>query len=261
MTQINPKVIVDKLKSTLENNSVDYEKIITDLGQVEAADKRASGYHYGFDDHIKAMILSMLSNQRPWGPIARNMGKLEKIFYNYDHKRLEYADPQELVDKVESIKCGNRAIKKQMASLKVNIGQFKNIQSKKGNIDSFITADEPEVVARKLSDSGSPYKLKQIGMPLAMEYLKNVGVNGMKPDVHILQICGPERLNIFNSKTDYNEITESFNRFSIGANLSTTYLDNLFWIFGAKDYGEICSATPKCTECNCQLKNYCKYPH
>lgn len=258
MIILEPKIIVEKLKLTLEMNSVDFEKIIKDLGQVDAANRRAEGYHFSIDDHIKAMILSMLSSQRPWEPIARNMDKLEEIFCKYDYEKLNRADPHELVNKVESIKCGNRAINKQMESLKHNIGIFKKID-KLGSIDNFITKCEPEKIAKKLSDSNSPYKLKQIGSILAMEYLKNVGVIGMKPDVHICRICSPERLNIFSSINNLDKVAESFKKFARDAGYRVTYLDNLFWIFGAKDYGNICSSTPKCIESNCQLKKYCNY--
>jgi endonuclease III len=241
-------------------NSVDFEKVIIDLGQVDAVNRRAEGYLFSIDDHIGAMILSMLSNQRPWEPIARNMGKLEEIFCKYNHKKLEKTNPHELVYKVKSIQCGNRAINKQMESLKHNIGVFKKIEAQHDSIDMFITKYEPEKVAKILSDFGSPYKLKQIGYPLAMEYLKNVGVIGMKPDVHICRICGPERLKIFSSINNLDKIAESFKKFARDTGYSITYLDNLFWIFGAKNYGYICSSKPNCIESNCQLKEYCNYP-
>ena len=88
---------------------------------------------------------------------------------------------------------------------------------------------------------------------------KNVGIIGIKPDVHLLRICGPERLGIFKSQ-NLNEVIKSFEELSKETKLSMTYLDNLFWIFGAKDYGEICSSTPKCFECDCELKESCNYP-
>lgn len=259
MAKVEPNTLIKNLKLTLEINSVDFKKIIKNLGQVDATNRRARGYHFNLNDHIKAMILSMLSNQRPWEPIARNMDKLDEIFYEYNIEKLENATPHKLEYKVKSIKCGNRALKKQMESLKYNIGIFKKIEAKFCNIDKFITQCEPEEVAKKLSDYNSPYKLKQIGIPLAMEYLKNVGVIGMKPDVHIIRICGPKRLNIFSSTDNLDEISESFKKFAKDADYSVTYLDNLFWIFGAQDYGDICSSTPKCNESNCQLKKYCNY--
>lgn len=61
----DPKIILELLKETLTENSVDFERIVEDLGQVSAARKRSDGYSFTFKDHIKGLISSMLSNQRP----------------------------------------------------------------------------------------------------------------------------------------------------------------------------------------------------
>lgn len=259
MKKKDPQTIIEKLKSTLTKNSVDYEKIIKELGQEEAAHKRLNGYQFSLNDHIKGMIHSMLSNNRPWEPIAHNMSKLDEIFLNYDAVKLEKTGPQTLVDQITAINCGNRSIKPQMKYLKHNINQFRKIQKNYNSIDNFLVEKQLEDVVKLLSDPKSPYKIKQMGPPLTMEYLKNVGIIGIKPDVHLLRICGPERLGIFKSQ-NLNEVIKSFKELSKETNLSMTYLDNLFWIFGAKDYGKICSSTPKCFEYNCELKESCNYP-
>ena len=259
MKEKDPQTIIEKLKSTLTKNSVDYEKIIKELGQEEAAKKRSNGHHFSLNNHVKGMIHSMLSNNRPWEPIAHNMDNLDKIFLNYDTDKLENADPQKLVNQVKAIQCGNRSINSQMKYLKHNINQFRQIQKDYNSIDNFLVEKQLEDVVKLLSDPKSPYKIKQMGPPLTMEYLKNVGIIGIKPDVHLLRICGPERLGIFKSQ-NLNEVIKSFKELSKETNLSMTYLDNLFWIFGAKDYGKICSSTPKCFECNCELIDCCNYP-
>lgn len=252
----NPQIILKLLKETLTENSVDFETIVEELGQVSAAKRRSDGYNFTFEDHVKGLILAMLSNQRLWEPIARNMNKIDKIFFDYDPVKLENFEPEELVNQITSIKCGNRKIKNQMRSLSYNIGQLRKISREFGSLDKFVTNKAPEEVADILSNQNSEYKIKEIGMPLAMEYLKNVGISGMKPDTHLLRICGPERLDIIPSINAQKQLI-IFEEFSNAARVSTTYLDNLFWIFGAKDYGKICSAEPKCD--NCKLGDYCNY--
>lgn len=169
---------------------------------------------------------------------------------------MENSDSEELVNQITFIKCGNRKIKNQMNSLSHNIQQLKKISQDFGSLDKFVTNKAPEEIANILSNPNSEYKIKEIGMPLAMEYLKNVGISGMKPDMHIIRICGPERLNIIPSKNTQKQLTV-FEEFSKATKVSTTYLDNLFWIFGAKDYGEICSSEPKCDKC--KLGDYCRH--
>jgi endonuclease III len=249
--------IVKKIESTLTYNDVDFEKIINEMGQVSAAEKRSNGYEFSLNDHLRGFILSLLSNQRPWKQIANNLDNLEKIFFNYESDNLKNADPEVLSNEIKAIKCGNISIKRQMETLPYNISILEKISEKYGSIDNFITSKPVEEIAECLSNEKSPYKLKQLGMALTMEYLKNVGLSGMKPDTHLLRICGPERLNII-PETNSKEQLIVFERFSKEAGVSTTYLDNLIWIFGANEYGEICSSTPKCHKC--ELNEICNYP-
>lgn len=255
----NPNTIIERIQSTLTKKGVDYKKMIEELGQVESAEKRLNGHQFTLNDHVKGMIHAMLSNYRPWEPIAKNMPHLDIIFLNYDADKLEQADPQKLIDQVKAINCGNRSINPQMKHLKHNINQLRNIQDEFNSIDNFLVSDEPIEIAKALSQYKSKYKIKQFGLTLAMEYLKNMGIMGMEPDVHVIRICGPERLAIFKRK-NMKIMMESFNELSQTTRMGMTRLDNLFYIFGAKDYGNVCTATPKCFECNCELIDCCNYP-
>lgn len=256
MSNVSAIIIIDYLKQTLENNKVDYEKIIKDLGQLEYAEKRDKGYEFTFDEHLKALIYAMLSNRRRWIDIADNIPQIDEIFLHYDSEKLAECKPEVLVKKIREIKCGNMSINKQISSLPHNIKQFRKIENKFGTLDAFVTHDSPSKVVKILSDYNSEYKIKQMADALALEYLKNVGIRGMKPDVHLLRICGPERLDMITAK-DTDKRLEEFKNFAESVNVSETYLDNLIWIFGAKGYGEICTANPHCEKC--ELTNYCNY--
>ena len=258
METTSPKELIKKLKLTMTEAGVDYDKIITELGQVTASEKRLRGEEFTLNDHTRALIFAQLSNQRPWGPIASNSEKIKSIFYDFDAEELLGANPKELQQNLTKIRCGNRSIGKQLEYLGCNISQFKKIIQDFGSLDKFTTSKTGEEIAKQLSDYKSKYKLKQVGFALAMEYLKNVGIRGVKPDVHILRICGNERLSIFSDSLSPKEITLKFNEFAKSTEENVTYLDNLFWIFGAKDYANICSAKPKCFKCylreNCNLE-------
>nr|WP_319372820.1 hypothetical protein [uncultured Methanobacterium sp.] len=256
MTKKDPNIIIEKLQSTLTKKGVDYEGMIEELGQVE--DKSKSREELTLNDHVKGMIHAMLSNNRPWAPIEKNMYNIDKIFLNYDPDKLEKADPQELVEQIEDIGCGNRSINSQMKHLKYNINQLRIIEEDYGAINNFLTIYEPLKMAKLLSNP-SKYKIKQFGLTLAMEYLKNVGIDAIEPNVHVIRICGPERLAIF-SENKIDKIIKSFEDFSDATGYPLTYLDNIFYIFGAKNYGDVCTATPKCDEDKCELIDCCNYP-
>jgi hypothetical protein len=62
------------------------------------------------------------------GTHREKYGKLEEIFCKYNHKKLEKTNPHELVYKVKSIQCGNRAINKQMESLNITLEFSKKLK-------------------------------------------------------------------------------------------------------------------------------------
>lgn len=252
----NPPLILEKLKLTLKNNSVDFADIISSLGQVKAVNKRENGERFTIEDHLRALLLAMLSKQRPWKPIMENLDKIDEIFFYYDPIKLQDANPDELVSKIRAINCGNISIEAQMKSISNNINQLRKIENNYKSLDRFVTENSQKKVIKLIAGQNSDYKIEQIGPTLAMEYLKSIGISSMKPDVHITRICGPERLDIIPSKNPEKQLI-AFQKFAEEVNVSLTYLDNLFWIFGAKDFGEICSKKPKCDKC--ELKPYCNY--
>ena len=258
---INPKQeqypeIFKSLKITLKNNNVDFETIISDFGQVEAVEKRDNGYEFSLDEHLKALIYSMLSNRRRWIDIVDKLPQIDAIFFNFDPQKLESCDTEELLNEIKKIKVGNISINKQIKSLPHNIQQFKKIEKDFGTLDNFVTHDSPSKVVKLLSKGDSKYKIKQMGDALALEYIKSVGIRGMKPDVHIKRICGSERLDIIPPKDTQKQL-DAFKNFAESVNVSETYLDNLIWIFGADGFGEICTENPKCNQC--KLTIYCNY--
>lgn len=248
--------IFKSLKITLKNNDVDFETIISDFGQVEAAEKRDNGYKFSLDEHLKALIYAMLSNRRRWVDIVDKLPQIDKIFFNFDTNKLESCDTEELLNEIKKIKVGNISINKQIKALPNNIRQFKKIEKDFGSVDDFVTSALPSEVVKLLSRPDSKYKIKQMGDALSLEYLKSVGIRGMKPDIHIKRICGPGRLDIIRSKDTKKQLDE-FKKFADSVNVSETYLDNLIWIFGADGFGEICTENPKCERC--ELSKFCNY--
>lgn len=245
------------LQTTLKKRGVDYDKEIRDFGQVAASEKRLSGQSFNLRDHIRGLLLSQLSNSRPWKPIAHNLDSINRIFLNYDACALDEADPARLESEIRAIGCGNRAIHNQLRDLPANIGTLRRIERAYGSLDKFVTSGNPDAIARQLSDPGI-YKLRQVGYALALEYLRNVGVRAAKPDRHVLRILGPERLAYFTAPPSEAGAVKLVADLSAEANCNATYLDNLLWLFCAEDYGDICGAAPRCGFC--ALASGCQYP-
>ena len=94
-----------------------------------------------------------------------------------------------------------------------------------------------------------------MGVPIACEYVRNVGIDIIKPDIHIKRIASAERLNLVTAKSDY-KIIDDFQELSKQIGINQAKMDYLLWNYCSKGYGEICTATPKCNEC--VIRKFCQ---
>jgi hypothetical protein len=252
------KLLLERLQQTLTAVGCDYKRIVDEFGQVRASEQRAQGKTFQLADHIRGLILSLLSNQRRWGPIAQNLDRIDRIFFHYSADAIKAADPSHFKQQLLAIQCGNRQIAKQMAALAGNIAVFAKIEAEHGSLDRFVESADPHEIALRLSAPGK-FKLRQIGYTLAMEYLRNVGVRASKPDVHVRRAIGRLRLGLVDADEPSEEQAyRTMGEVADEVGMNRTYLDNLLWLFCAKDYGNVCGAAPRCTVC--LLRDMCHYP-
>jgi hypothetical protein len=231
--------LIEKVKEALIRNG--YNSFFdNNTSLVEAREK---GKCFSFDEHLEGFIFAQLSNQRPWGTIIDNKENIRNIFMNFDKNKILEMEYMYFIDELKKIKCANRSINSQMKSLKENISMFEQIERDYQSIDNFITKDRPIIIAEILS--GGIYKMKQMGIALTMEYLKNVGIDASKPDVHICRILGSDRLGYSKSKVaSEREAMEIIKKIAIEGNLKEIEVDALLWQFCAINYGNICGAAP-----------------
>lgn len=246
-----------RVQDTLKVCGIDYERTIREFGQVAAAESRANGTVFMLRDHVRGLLLSQLSNQRPWKRIADNQAEIRRIFFDYDPTALQHADPQDLEKAIRRISCGNRAIAKQMDALRTNIQTLVRIERDYGSLDRFVTSAEPDQVAMQISKPG-PYKLWQLGSTLSLEYLRNVGIRAAKPDVHVRRILSGERLSYFSEYPTEQQAAFVLEELAREAECNATYFDNIVWLFCSVGYGNVCGASPRCHLC--ALHDKCRYP-
>jgi endonuclease III len=246
MTQVKPRQLVSLLERSLRQKGID-------CGHVQSRGPR------DLSGHIRGLVLSLLSSQRPWGPIEARLNEIDKIFSGYDADTLKKSNPAQIVAALRKLQCGNRRIEKQMSALSPNIAVLENIIKDHGSLDNFVNSATPTEIARQLSTPGEKYKLGEVGFTLAVEYLRNVGINAAKPDLHVRRVLSSERLGFFQRGTPTAEgAYELMNKIAEDAGVNASYLDGLLWRFCAKNYANICSAVPNCSIC-C-LSEFCNYP-
>ncbi|MDO5139286.1 MAG: hypothetical protein Q4D71_12620 [Oscillospiraceae bacterium] len=240
------------IRSFLESKGLGYDTSLT--AEIE---KRNAGKHYAIQDHIRGMVYSMLTNQTKWFRVKPHLLEINKLFYNYNPEKILAAEPGYFCQGILDLKCGNMSTKAQMEALPDNIRVFQHIEDEFGSIDAFITSQPADVIVERLSNGSSPYKMRMLGEALVWEYLRNVGVDGAKPDTHLRRFLSADRMGTGgHSPATVSEVNEQVAKLSEQTGMSKVEIDNLIWSFCADGFGEICTATPRCT--SCPIRDWCK---
>ena len=233
-------------------------------------DRRKQGGIFSIEDHIRAMVYSMLSSGISWQRVENGIDNdtgeiipIDEIFCQYDVEKLQKSSPEELRDNIKELRCASLQTLAQMkALLEDNIPNLLAIDKQHGSIDNFyrhfINADPTlNTLVLVLSEKNSKYNLSQMGEALTAEYLRNVGYDISKPDRHIRRILGSKYLSCSES-----EIVPIYEAFDIVAEIaselgkSVAEVDYILWSYCANGYGEVCTLNkPKCE--NCVAKEYC----
>lgn len=245
------------IKANLEANGWEYDATVDDNVM-----DRKNGKVFTINEHIRAMIFALLSNRTPWKRIKSKISEIDAIFDNYDPMVIKGTNPEEYISKIRKIKCGNQSIKNQMYALTHNISVLERLGEQYGSVDAFLTSRESMEVVTLLSSQRFPEtKLKQMGEALIWEYIRNVGIDGAKPDVHLRRFLGTARMGVNSqSEASVDEVYRQVEELARATGLSKAGVDTIIWTFCAQSdekYGEVCTAHPKCYIC--PVNNRCNY--
>lgn len=217
-------------------------------------DKRDKGGTFTIEDHIRAMVYSMLSSGAPWArlkndidPKTRQFRSIDKIFCQYAPEALLKTDTDKLYKSVEALHYAGAYTKQQIKVLKDNIEKLQRLKKQYGSIDNlykkFIEIDGSlKTLVFVLSAPDSPLKMQQMGEALTAEYLRNVGYNIAKPDRHIRRILGSGILGCSDKKE-----ASAYEAFDIVAEIAREMerpiaeVDYILWSYCAEDFGEVCT--------------------
>ncbi len=234
-----------KVKDYLENRNV-----IKIKDEVTKMHLREQGKVFTIEEHICGLIYSLMSAQTVWANIERNKANIDRVFFHYQPNKILSMTPDYFVNELGKIKCRSRLTNNQMKVLHYNIDVLYTIIREYGSMDAFVTSGSAPEIAIQISDSNSRYKLKQVGIALACEYLRNVGIDCIKPDVHLMRILGSNRLAISRDENaSFQEIYAEVKRLSVETGLKMGQVDYILWSYCATDKGEICTENPKCSKC------------
>lgn len=218
--------------------------------------QRQRGKVFTINEHIQAMILAMLSANRPWKGIEKNREKIDCIFGGspekggYDPGVLENTSPEYYISEIKRIKCGNKSLSSQMKALKDNVRMLCSIESNTSkSLNDFFSGEKPLDIANKLSESGSTFKLKGFGLPLACEFLKNVGIDCVKPDVHLCRFFGCSLIGDgSDAPATAEEVFNQVESIHSETKLPFVAIDFIIWRFGESHFRDSFSQSAACIQ-------------
>ncbi|ERJ12266.1 hypothetical protein [Haloplasma contractile] len=253
---MNSHQLIELVKETLEHNGQSVEAEIAQMEHIQNIHKRKyENRTFSFNEHIRGLVLSLLtSNNKNWRNIERNKVKITELFFNFKKENILATNPNYFTAGLFKLKCGSISTNRQMEVLHYNIKMLERIDEENGGLDVYVTSKSPCSVAKEISIG--KYKLKQVGYPLAFEYLRNVGIDEVKPDRHIMRVLSEDRLGYLQLNSTEDEAIKVLSTISDEVGVSKAYLDALLWIFCADNYGEICTKVPKCN--SCKLNEHCR---
>ena len=267
--QMNHHLRTDLLK---KDGRIQEEKLWENTLIKRQIDKRKSGGQFDIKDHIRAMVYSMLSSCVSWNRIARgtdivtgHIKDVDEIFCDYSLQKLLQCTPEQLKERLHKIHCASPYTDRQMHALfSVNIPQLLKFKERAGTIDNyydnFIQKNKTLLsLVKNLSDPASEDKMRQMGIPLTSEYLRNVGYDIPKPDRHIRRILSSEYFAL----SDKENVSPAA-AFKLVMELAGTLgkpaaeVDYILWSYCADGYGGICRKNKE--NCKvCAAKKYCTH--
>ncbi len=230
--------------------------------------KRESGQPFTIEEHVEKLVYSMLSKGVPWEGVIAKKDEIDKAFNYFDIKYLKNVDSAVLIDKIKNIDFRKRFYARQIPVLAEDIGILEKIAKDYGSIDIYFNSITPKEAVLSIGGTKGKYKLKEIGIALAAEYLKNMGIDVAKPDTHVCRLL--HRLDLLDNYNGENlserNVLDAMDICSqIAAannNMSVIDVDSLLWSFCADGAFEFCGATPKCAsgqQCTLRTLGLCHY--
>lgn len=255
--KMDKDVIWNLLSETLQINEIEVE--LGDFGCFVAIEARKAGKGFSDEQHLEGIVFALLSSQRPWKPILNNYQNIKELFQNFDYQYILNQNAEYFEQEIRKLKCGNKSIHRQMQALRSIVTKLEYIKEKHGSLDSFVISDNPINIASMIS-TNREYKIPELGFALALEYLRNVGIDVAKPDSQLCRLFGKDRLGLSSRNVALpNEVVRYIEEIARKNEISQAELGTTFWTLCAKDYGNICSQKPKCDKCKlsavCNMKS------
>ena len=174
---------------------------------------REKGKHFTTEQHIKAMVYSMLSNGGRWSKFMKyfnidtgEITAVDDIFRGYNPDYILSCNPDDLANNIMGFALGNKSVGAQMRALVFdNVPKLLKFEKEYGSIDNyyntFVEKDTSlKSLVSNLADGKSEDKMTQMAVSLVAEYLRNVGYDIANPNTYMKNVLGCNGLGFSEKK-------------------------------------------------------------
>lgn len=239
-----------------------YIKVFNDIFKKvkELSDKQALQEHLlnrsklrpaDLDDRtiFKRLAAVILSSGFNATVVKNRWPALKKAFKDFDFKTIKDWDSEKVKDLMK-----NRAIirnRRKIEAIIFNASRFNEIIEEFGNFNLYIESFNSQTDLYHDIHN----KFQHIGQITAFDFLKRIGLDFIKPDIHIRRLFF--RLGWLETFTEteknFRDIIKIAEQISEETGRNLNYIDGVFWLF-CSGYGDImskgiCGSKPLCDEC------------
>jgi 3-methyladenine DNA glycosylase Tag len=244
------KEIFDRITKTMDVHKFDWRKehkfrhnVFREMSDEEILQKLFKTTMY---QQAKSERLSRIMRARD--------KEIKRLFHGFDLRRVSELNEHELDEIIKELKnlgLGTLFINKKVKAMPHNASILLKIMAAEGSLKKFFEK-EPDNMRLLLTNKESRYKLNEVGPPLCSDFMKCLGIDEFKSDIHTKRLF--HTLGLIPKEDDAACRRMGF-EFAKALGMNVTDLDSILWAFCADDKAEICiKRNPKCSACLLKTK-------
>lgn len=247
----------NRIENRLTTDMPQWREEVQDLGQVPAVQERATGRRWTDNEVFKGLILAVLSNNTDWAKVKRIIPELSSVFHGFCLREYASLTPADIglrfIPWFKERRAGSQSLGSGLKYAIDAARRLLELKAKYGSLDRYFGDLHQErkgdaiLVAHALGSTSSVHKLPGLRIPLAAEFLKNIGFDVAKPDRHMNRAAGcfgwvqfhnwPDRNSTKQPRVNESEILQVMRaaaEFASDLGQLVCFVDNSVWLLCAK---------------------------
>lgn len=246
---------------------LDRVRLIEHLGQIQQIQARREGKRYSDAGIWEGAVKAILSNATEWRRVERTFDELEALLRGFDpawYAELEPDDVTEtLVPWFKERRAGSmtlrRSLTQAISAARLLLERSATYSGLEGYLEAILAERDGDAIALAVAlGTPGPHKLPAFGIPIAAEFLKNIGFDVAKPDRHVNRALGAFGLQNYRKWPDRSArkapeasppkqeaVMRRLAEMATSLGIEATILDNTIWLLCAQSGGALSNTALK----------------